>query len=175
MLKVTTRKLEDMKKVLMDGNVSSPAETYFVVKSPGQNITILLPNMLGMEFNKTFGHYHKPAYPEKYTVLYGDGAVLMQRLKDPENYYGSISEVKFVRLKLNEEFLIPEGFGHILVNLGPSLLITRDDWDDKNAEHMYDPIAEKKGMGYYVLRNADGGVAFSRNPNYEDLPELICP
>lgn len=173
MFNVTTRKLTEMKEVLMENIISGPFETYFVVKNPSQNITILLPDLLGKEFNKTYGHYHKPHYPEKYTLLYGEGAVLMQKLKNANDYFGDVEEIKFTKLNLNEEFLIPEGYGHILVNLGNTLLITRDDWNDKNAEHMYEPIAVKKGMGYYVIRGDGGKVEFIKNKNYKDLPDLV--
>ncbi|MBU1016593.1 hypothetical protein KJ678_00300 [Patescibacteria group bacterium] len=174
MITFTARKFEEMKKVLMDENVSGPLETYFMIKNPGQNVTIISPIMLGREFNKTYGHYHKPHFPEKYTLLYGKGAVLMQKLKNPNDYYNDVAEIKFVKLNLNEEFLIPQGFGHILVNLGNTLLITRDDWNDKNAQHLYTPIAEKRGMGYYVIKKESGEVGFEKNPNYSNLPELTC-
>ena len=173
MITVTARKLNELKKVLMDETVFGPSEIYFVVKNPPQNITILLPNLLGKEFNKTYGHYHKPHYPEKYTLLYGKGAVLMQRLKNENDYFGDISKIKFVKLKLNKEFLIPKGFGHSLVNLGDVPLITKDDWNDKNAGHLYEPITTKRGMGYYVVKGENGETEFVENCNYNNLPKLI--
>jgi len=169
----SVRKFEEMKDVLMDPNsCRGSLNPYYVVKSPGNNITILPPILFGKEFNKTYGHYHKPHFPEKYTLLYGEGGFLIQKLKDLNDYYGEIGEVIFTRLEMGKEFLIPKGFGHCLINLGNDLLITRDNWDDKNADHEYKAIEAKRGMGYYAVKGKRGNVEFVPNPNYSNLPKV---
>ena len=170
---VTKRKVEELKEVCMEPDKVNEREiSYYVIHSEGRNITILNPLMLGAEYNKTYGHYHVPHYPETYILLNGEGAVLMQRLKNLNDYFGEVEEVILQRLEKGKETEIPKGFGHILINLGSELLIVKDNWSNQNAKHTYEPIKQKRGFGYYILKDKSGNIEFVKNKNYVDLPPL---
>ena len=66
------RKLEEMREVLADPGASGPENLYFMYRDVGfpddkaklrshslrYDVTVILPCLLGREFNKTAGHYH---------------------------------------------------------------------------------------------------------------------
>ena len=175
MYKVVPRKFKELMSVAQDSKACellSSADSYLMVKRPGQNVTVVMSALIGREYNKTFGHYHKPHFAEKYKVLYGEAGILLQKLKDPDNYFGEVSEVLFKKLSAEEEFLIPKGYGHALINIGDMHLITLDDQDDNNFDHSYEPIAQKHGMAYYVVEG-EKGVEFVKNPNYHEVSEVV--
>lgn len=175
MIKVEVRKFEEMKDVLMDSAVQKPnLSPYYVIKNPGQNFTILPPIMYGREFNKTYGHYHIPDYPEKYKLLTGEGYVLVQRLVNRGGPFYELKEISFYKLKKDDWVELPPDSAHILINVGDDLIITEDDQSDANFGHDYKSIADLKGMGYYVVRGKEGKIEFIPNPNYKNLPEIIA-
>ena len=170
---VSVRKFKEMKDVLMDANVKAPSlSPYYVIKNPGQNFTILPPIMYGSEFNKTYGHYHVPDYPEKYKLLTGDGYVLVQRLINRNGPFDKLKEIYIQKLKKDEWVELPPDSAHILVNVGNDLMITQDDQSDANFDHDYKSIENLKGMGYYVVKGSDGGLFYVKNPNYSNLPSI---
>ena len=63
------------------------------------DITIIPAKMLGMEFNKTKGHYHPESYGELYIVLEGEAIYLLQKL-DQE---GEIEDVYMVEAQKGED------------------------------------------------------------------------
>ncbi len=170
---VSIRKFEEMKDVLMDYNVQTPfLSPYYVIKNPGQNFTILPPILYGKEFNKTYGHYHVPDYPEKYKLLTGEGYVLVQKLVNRNGPFDKLKEIYFQKLKKDAWVELPPDSAHILINVGNDLMITQDDQSDANFGHDYKSIANLKGMGYYIVKGREGDMEFILNPNYKNLPEI---
>ncbi|MGB9732846.1 MAG: glucose-6-phosphate isomerase family protein [Candidatus Micrarchaeales archaeon] len=123
------------------------------------DITVLRPVMLGEEFNKTLGHYHKIAekglsYPELYEVLDGDALYLLQKPLKAK------TEVVLISAKKGDKVLIPPNYGHITINVGRSDLVMAN-LVSSEFESDYKPIIEKKGGAVYVLRNKE--IVFNNN------------
>lgn len=194
-----------MRKVLLDPNVSGPRWTYFMFRglpilSRGGircDLTIMLPNRLGREFNKTFGHIHQPKEPETYKVFFGEALFLLQKMeineisKDrdtegstfsvPEgkaaadgqrglNPPGAIREIKLVSASAGDKITIPGGWHHKTINIGkaPLLLI---NWIKEGTRNNYDLIEEKQGFGYYVVVGDNGKYELVENKNYGKMPK----
>ncbi len=126
------RRLIDMREVIFDQSWLAGAEDFelyymyrdlFLSQSDKENligqglrydITIIPPNMLGLEFVKTAGHYHPLApkseitYPELYEVLEGEALYLLQK-KD-------LSDVVAVYATAGDKVLVPPDYGHITIN-----------------------------------------------------------
>jgi glucose-6-phosphate isomerase len=158
---VKIRKLEDMRKVLMNPQAEGPESVYAMVR--GQpNITVLVPGKIGKEFTKTHGHYHQDDRSETYRVLFGEGKMLIQ---DRDT-----SDVRLLEMKAGEEVAVPEGYAHTMINTGDGPLVTADDCpsDAETNVNDYEPIKEKQGFALYVVEE-DGEVETVPNVRYDSL------
>ncbi len=143
---------------------------YYMLGQPGENITILLPQMLDQEYAKTYGHYHLNQSEELYQIIYGEGLVLLQK----KNSQGELTEINLVTAFKGETVKIPGDCGHALINIGRSLLITVDNYDSEKEVHDYDSITVKHGLGYYIVKGEKNGWKAIPNPKYHNLPILKC-
>ena len=136
------------------------------------DITILVPSMIGQEFNKTVGHYHplvpgkKLAYPELYEVLYGEALFLIQKVDDTGK---EVLDIQAIKAKVGDKVIYPPGYGHIIINIGKGPLVTAN-WVADHFESNYEPIKEMGGMGYYVVADPEERFKFVSNLNYEFKP-----
>jgi len=201
-MNINIRKLSRMRNVLLNPNASGPHWTYLMIRglpflSKGDircDLTILRACRLGREFNKTFGHIHRPKSPEAYKVLFGKGLFLMQKMVPQEGstlprvepYRGLnpagtpevIEEIKLISATAGEKITIPPGWYHEAINLGRSPLILLN-WIRKEVKNDYTLIEEKKGFGYYVVASKDKEYELVRNENYGEVPspksEILNP
>ena len=158
MSQIKTRKLEDMREVLMDRGADGPENIYVMIR--GQpNITVLVPGKIGREFTKTHGHYHKDDRSEVYRVLFGEGKMLIQN-RDASN-------IQFLEMRTGEEVVVPEGYAHTMINTGKGPLITADGCpaDAETAVNDYELIKEKQGFALYVVEE-DGEIKTVPNVHY---------
>jgi glucose-6-phosphate isomerase len=181
-LEPDVRRLYDMREVIFDQEWLAGAENlelYFMYRdlflshSDKENlmdqglrydITIIPPNMLGLEFVKTAGHYHPLApksevtYPELYEVLEGEALYLLQK-KD-------LSDVVAVYARTGDKVVVPPDYGHITINrfnktLKMSNFVARD------FSSLYQPFKEKGGGAYFYLREG-----FLKNQSCPEAVEL---
>lgn len=172
----TTRTLEEMRPVLRRSNAPGPKICYFVyrgIPDPDKpagmdaDITVLLPGLIGDEYNKTHGHYHIGEGVEIYKVLSGDGLIIMQR---PSFNFETVEAVRLVKLPVDQQIEIPSGWGHTLVNLGPTPLVAVN-YQGTEIENLYAGIVKKRGAAYYVIEKM-GKVELEPNPTYGEVPKL---
>ncbi len=165
MSRIKIRKLEDMRKVLMNPEAEGPESVYAMIRGR-PNITVLVPGRLGQEFTKTHGHYHCDDRSETYKVLFGQGKMLIQNR--------DVSNVQLLEMRAGQEVIVPKGYAHTMINTGEGPLITADDTpaDAEINVNEYEPIKEKQGFGYYIVEGENGGIRDVPNPNYENLPSL---
>jgi oxalate decarboxylase/phosphoglucose isomerase-like protein (cupin superfamily) len=74
---------------------------------------------MGLEFVKTYGHYHprvnpklRYTYPEIYEVLDGDAHYLLQRALNDE----SVDDVTLVKATRGDKVIVPPNYGHVTIN-----------------------------------------------------------
>lgn len=177
---------EEMKDVLMDPQADGPAIHYYMIRggSEATNITIWDFGTVGREYIKAYGHYHREALGETYTIMSGEGILLMQKRKidavgmpiDDE-----LESCQAIYVKAPQEIFIPPGFGHLLVNTGTTWLVTADDSPVNFEEHDasskpshadYEPMKKLHGFAYYVVQE-NGIPTFVKNQNYTSPPALV--
>lgn len=164
---ITTRTHKELEDVLMEPKEKGVKDSYFVIKGDGQNITIISSGLNGVEYNKTYGHFHKYLGAEIYNCLYGQGLCLMQR-NDEE---GQPKEFRVVSLHGGKQVEVPAGFGHALVNISKDYLVVLDNAPNIVGSRDYEPIKAKQGLCYYVVEKK-GEIAFEENPSYKQHPQI---
>lgn len=168
---------EKMKEVLMNNEESGPEIHYYMIRggSDKRNITVWEPGTIGGEYIKAYGHYHVGDLEEDYTVLAGEGIIILQGPLVDE----SVESFRAIRVKAGDTVHIPSNTGHLAINTGSTWLVTSDDspvnFEEKDAVSLpghadYEPFRKMRGAAYYVIEK-DGRPALVKNPNYKNVPE----
>jgi len=163
---LSIRTAKEMREVMMDPAANAPEEAYYMIRRSGMNITVLPEYRLGREYPKTYGHFHQPEAEEKYEILLGEAAMLLQKGVNP------IGEVRLIRLERGDSITVPKGYAHSLVNLGTGPVATLDDHDSANFENVYDWIRTKCGFAYYIVEDSEGRPEAIPNLHYEGIPPI---
>ncbi|MFH0763293.1 MAG: glucose-6-phosphate isomerase family protein, partial [Candidatus Omnitrophota bacterium] len=155
------RTLGQMREVLLDKEIRSPQEFYYMYRDVYRiedkafleknhlrfDVTMIKPDYLGKEFMKTAGHYHPGDFGELYEVVHGRCYCLLQRYGPQE--YRDIEEVIIVEAGAGDKIVIPPRFGHILINPGPKHLVT-SNWVSSVFSSEYELYKEAQGAAYFV-------------------------
>lgn len=168
---------EKMKEVLMDSNGVGPAVHYYMIRggTPRTNITVWESGTISGEYIKTYGHYHIGDLEEYYTVLQGEGIIILQSPIVDD----SIESFRAIHVKAHDKVHIPKNTGHLAINIGKIWFVTSDDspvnFEEKDPVSMpghadYEPFRKMQGAAYYVVEK-DGKPALVKNPRYKNVPE----
>lgn len=136
------------------------------------DITVISPIMLGIEFNKTFGHDHpivpgtSITYPELYEVLEGEAIFLLQDSVD-EN----IKDVFAIKAKSGDKIVIPPNYEHLIINASSSDLKTCNWICRSFGSNIYKPFRLRHGFCYYATKQ-DNEIKWIKNENYQNIPGL---
>ncbi|OGF62533.1 hypothetical protein A2926_02240 [Candidatus Giovannonibacteria bacterium RIFCSPLOWO2_01_FULL_44_40] len=178
---VSQRTVFDMKPVLYQPNEAKTNDVFYNVYRNLEiiggklryDITEIPQRKIGVEFAKTFGHYHKGIYPELYEVLDGRAYFLLQRYGNSAHPAGGdpaeIKEAYIVEASAGAKAVMPPGFGHLSINIGNVELVL-GNWIGL-AEYDYETIKKLRGGCYYVLDRGKN-MEFEQNPNYKSVPKL---
>jgi len=183
MKKYAQRSHEEMKDVLMKPDSVGPEVYYHMIRGGSEetNITVWESGTVGGEYIKTYGHYHVGKLDETYTVLQGQGIVIMQNRKvdtSGNSIDDEIESFKAVTVKAGDKIFIPSGTGHLAVNIGKLWFVTSDDspvnFDDVDPVGLpghadYAPFKKLRGAAYYVVE-IDGKQSLVKNPLYKSVP-----
>ncbi len=176
---------EKMKEVLMDPEGKGPEIHYYMIRggSDKKNITVWETGTVSGEYIKTYGHYHVGQLDETYWIIEGEGIVLLQKRKEDSSGNPIDDEIEAfyaIKVKAKDSIFIPSGMGHLVVNTGPTWLVTSDD-SPVNFEEVdpvslpghadYEAVKKMKGFGYYIY-DEDGTPKAVKNENYKTLPEV---
>jgi len=171
---------EKMKEVLLFPDAAGPREHYYMIRGGSKkgNITVWETGTVGGEYIKTYGHYHVDELPEIYWTLGGEGIVLLQKRVEENGVpiNDRIEEFKAVFVKAGDETLIEPRWGHLVVNIGDTHLVTKDDSPvagigDSASMPMhadYKPVQEMGGFAYFVVEH-EGKPALVKNPRYKEI------
>jgi len=168
------RYLNELKSVLYDKAWAKKAknfEVYFMFRGVKRknglryDITLIPPKMLGKEFVKTKGHYHKGNFSEIYKVLEGKALYLMQKLKGgTEN---SIEDVYVVEAKKGDVVIIPPEYGHVTINPSRTQSLKMANWISEKCQSDYSLFEKMQGACYYFTQKG-----WIKNKNYKKVPKL---
>lgn len=161
---------EKMKEVLMNRDASGPEVHYYMIRGGDMktNITVWESGTIEGEYIKSYGHYHVGDLEETYTILQGEGVIIMQgKIKND-----SVEEFRAVKVRAGDKIHIPKNTGHLAINIGSTWLVTSDDSPTSLADHAdYEPFKKMRGAAYYVVEK-DGKPALVKNPSYKTVPDI---
>lgn len=175
----STRTLDSLREVLHNPKSTGPKDAYWVfdkvTEGLWENMTVITPGRYGIEYPKTYGHYHTASHEKEiYKLVAGKGLFLLQKkhVDDMGNLVQDIVEEVIVVTAetAGEEVKIPDGYAHSWTNIGETPLITFDNWDWGHKPTDYEPIKEMKGMAFYIVEN-NGKVELIPNNTYKNHPE----
>jgi glucose-6-phosphate isomerase, archaeal len=172
----TVNKPDDEVLYYMYRDIRLPEDEEFIRKHHVRyDITVIPPVKLGMEFNKTVGHYHplipgkEVAYPELYEVLHGEGLFLIQKM---DRDFKNLINILAIRASTGQKVIYPPNYGHVIVNIGSDVLITANWVSDQFHNSLYEPVSEKHGMAYYVVESQKKQFELVPNPSYTSHPPI---
>lgn len=186
------RTLDEARYAFLEPEACGPAVLYLMYRNVARiadlgliaalglrfDVTVIMPGLIGQEYNKTVGHYHPLkhgtpyTYPEVYEVLHGEATYLLQR---PGPGLGVVDDVIAVNAQAGQKVVIPPGFGHITINAG-SVPLVMANWVAADFASIYGDFKEQKGgASYLVLR--DGLPTWVPNKRYVNapVPRLMSP
>ena len=180
----SARDHKSMKDVAMDKKASGPELYYYMLRGGKEktNITIWETGKVGLEYIKSYGHYHIGDISETYMILQGAGILLLQKRKtgaDGKPIDEEIDEFKAISVKAGDQIFIGPYMAHLLANTGNTWLVVSDDspihGDDadpigKPGHADYKPVKKMGGFAYFVIEK-DGVPTLVKNPNYKSVPE----
>ncbi len=198
---IANKSLKQMQSVIINDNLVCPEifytiyahmfrrkdENYWLKSDLIYDLTFILPNLAGIEFIKTFGHYNDINKTNKYgmaeiiEVAYGSGVVIMQRPKQVKEYkkdftiddiydFERLQEVHIVKVAKGDKLIVPPGFAYTVINT-KSQLLAIGTLSSQKRRPICEPIYRLHGAAYYLIRkNAKQEIV--KNPNYKELPKI---
>lgn len=165
---IVTKKIADLKPVLMKGVKGEIKEPYSLIKNSEQVIFVVTPGKNGSEFNKTLGYFSTYPGMQTFQCLYGSGVLIMQR----NDQLDEAKEFKVVSLNANRpQVSVPASWGMCLVNSGNNFLVVlRNSLLDAKYKQVQ-PLLKKRGFVYYIVEKK-GEIGFEPNPNYRLHPQI---
>jgi len=124
---------------------------------------------MGLEFVKTYGHYHprvnpelRYTYPEVYEVLEGDAHFLLQHAQNEH----VVDEIILVKATRGDKVIVPPNCGHVTINPSEKTL-RMANWVCRSFESLHEPYTQHHGGAYYELING----RLLHNRAYDKVPE----
>lgn len=137
---------------------SKYAEDKFKENNMRYDVTILLPELIWEEFNKTYWHYHPlkndwTRFQEIYEVLSGSALYLQQKN----------DEVKYSDAFTWDKVVMDEWFGHVTINPSDEDILVMANIVDETFDSEYAEYKDLKWANYYYTTSW-----FEKNPNYKN-------
>jgi len=179
------RSHEKMKEVLYKPEAAGPTVHYYMIRGGKDktNITVWECGMVGGEYIKTYGHYHVGDISETYSIIQGEGILLLQKRKigqEGKPQDDEIESFEAIKVKAGDKIFIKPEMGHLIVNTGNIWLVTSDDSpvypDDADPVGLpghadYTAVQKMGGFAYFVVEK-DGQPTLVPNPKYKATPKV---
>ena len=162
------RSNDKMQEVLMNPKATAPGVHYYMIRggSDKTNITVWETGIVDGEYIKTYGHYHVGNISETYSILQGEGILLLQTRKrdaDGKPIDDEIEKFEALQVKAGDKIFIKPEIGHLMVNIGKIWLVTSDNSpvypDDVYPVGLpghadYESVKKLGGFAYFVVEKA---------------------
>lgn len=185
---VENRKLDDIRKSLMDPACDGPEIVYAIAMDVGKTKhRVLLESMhllygvvtyaagkLGNEPIRSQGHIHKVSSfscwstPEIYEIWSGQAVIYMQEYADdrPGRCFA-------VYAGPGEVVIVPPYWAHATISANPGQPLTFGAWCDRDYGFVYEGVRKHRGIAWYPAFNEKNEIQWTANPCYEPS-RLIC-
>ena len=182
-------KLDSLRSILLNKTLRYPVNVYteykdiclaghehfFKKNSLHYSISIVPSGLLGVEYTKT--HIFSPDKDQNTVaaiadVLYGKGAVLVQKIKEKGNldYETEVCNAQLFLVKPGDRIAIPQKHMYTFINSSNKAFIVGRLYEN-DGKIDYRTIWKEQGMCYYLIRkNARREIV--RNPRYKTIPKI---
>ncbi len=184
---VENRKLNDIRKSLLDPNCEGPEVVYSIAMDVGKEEDkkdILDRNLLygavtyaagrlGKEPVRSQGHIHavskscNSSTPEVYEIWDGEAIIYMQ-----ETAEDNPGRCFAVHAKSGEVVIVPPGWAHCTINANPAEVLSFGAWCVRDFGFEYTGVRKHKGLAWYPVLE-DGEIKWLRNELYEESELII--
>jgi len=181
--KVENRKLNDIRKSLMDSNCDGPETVYSIAMDVGKKIhkeqlkkqhllfgvVTYASGKLGNEPVRSQGHIHKKSVygqnwstPEVYQIWSGKAVIYMQEYADdnPGKCYAIFAQP-------GDIVIVPPSWAHATISADSSTPLTFGAWCDLDYGFQYEKVRAHKGLAWFPLIEDDGELTWIQNNLYE--------
>jgi glucose-6-phosphate isomerase len=177
-----TRSLDAIRPSLRDPACTGPDPVYAIVMDVGREdiraelerrmllfgAVLYASGKLGEEPVRSQGHVHRISShsgwspPEVYEIWEGAAYVYMQErvADDPGRCYAIIA-------KPGDVVVVPPAWAHAAISADPSDFMSLGALCDREYSFDYEGIRKRKGLAWYPVVIAKGGIEWVANPNYQ--------
>lgn len=181
--KVENRKLDDIRKSLLDYNCDGPEIVYSIAMNVGKKIHMnQLKNQhllfgvvtyskgrLGKEPIRSQGHIHKRSIygqnwstPEVYQIWSGKAVIYMQEYANdnPGKCFAVFAEP-------GDIVIVPPLWAHATISADSNAPLTFGAWCDFDYGFEYDMVRAHNGLAWFPLVEDNGNLSWLHNENYK--------
>lgn len=185
---VENRKLDDIRKSLMEPACEGPEIVYAIAMDVGKDehkyllnamhllygVVTYAAGKLGIEPIRSQGHIHKVSHysnwstPEVYEIWSGEAIIYMQEYA--EDYPGRCFAVY---AGPGDVVIVPPYWTHATISANPEKPLTFGAWCDREYGFVYDGVRKHKGIAWYPVFDERNQLRWMENINYQPS-ELVC-
>ena len=176
-----SRKLDDIRKSLLDPNCGGPDPVYNIAMDVGRRahaaslrekfllfgLVVYAKGKLGNEPVRSQGHVHAVSShsgwsaPELFEFWHGRAIVYGQEstTDDPGRCFA-------IEAGPGDVVVIPPGWAHFVVNADSESFMSFGAWCDREYGFVYDSVRARGGLAWFPTFTAGGSLAWQRNPRY---------
>ncbi|MBN2814396.1 MAG: glucose-6-phosphate isomerase [Bacteroidales bacterium] len=178
---VEIRKLNDIRKSLLNPDCNGPEEVYAIAMDVGKmvhkqmmidrhllfGVVTYAPGQLGEEPVRSQGHIHKKARnntmspPEIYEIWTGKAIIYMQEFAedDPGRCFA-------VEAGPGEVVIVPPNWVHATISADPQEPLTFGAWCDRDYDFDYTGVRSHNGLAWFPVFNNRNELEWIRNHSY---------
>lgn len=185
--KVEKRKLDDIRKSLMDSKCDGPDIVYTIAMDIGRiedkedlinrnllyGACIYSKGKLGNEPVRSQGHIHavskscNSSTPELYEIWHGEAIIFMQ-----ETAHDNPGRTYAVKAKAGQKVIVPPNWAHYTVNINPNENMVFGAWCVRDFGFDYEEVRNHGGLSYFPIFEGNE-IKFIHNEKYENQELII--
>lgn len=178
---VENRRLDDIRKSLMDPQSDGPEIVYAIAMDVGKTkhrelldrmhllygVVTYAAGKLGKEPIRSQGHIHKVSdhsgwsTPEVYEIWSGEAIIYMQEYADDDP-----GRCFAVYAKPGDVVIVPPYWAHATISANPDKPLTFGAWCDRNYGFYYEKVRAHKGIAWFPVFNERNEIEWVANPEY---------
>ncbi|HUB61791.1 MAG TPA: glucose-6-phosphate isomerase family protein [Puia sp.] len=182
------RKLDDIRRSLLDPGCSGPETVYAIAMDTGRKmdrqmlmekhllfgVVVYAKGRLGREPVRSQGHIHLPSplsgisTPEVYEIWNGEAVIYMQ-----ETAGDSPGRCYAVYAMPGQVVIVPPGWAHATISANPMKQLVFGAWCDREYAFGYDGVRRHGGLAWFPVLDEQDRLSWQANPRYE-RSELVC-
>jgi len=179
---VENRKLDDIRKSLMDPQSEGPDIVYAIAMDVGKmrhrellkdmhllyGVVTYAAGKLGKEPIRSQGHIHKVSdysgwsTPEVYEIWSGEAIIYMQEYADDQP-----GRCFAVYAKPGDVVIVPPYWTHATISANPDKPLTFGAWCDRDYGFYYEKVRAHNGIAWFPVFNEQNQIEWIPNPKYK--------